>query len=169
MADMTAPKTIILKNIIKVNDTNKVKWNTGLKSAAGEAATVADDTVMMPAISSNQVSVAIYGNKNEFVVLNAGEGTITKTTPEFVTDTYYKAASGGGSYEKIIEKPADWDEQPAGVSTKYFTDEGTTGVTFAKEEIQAEGESLKVTADNTEAVAFYLAQAKEDVLSVEVQ
>lgn len=160
--DFTSPKTLVLKNIIKVTATADKVWNTGLASAAGAEAVITDTLKMLPIVAHNQVSVSIYENKGEEVVLNASENTIV--LPKYAQNTYYKAALPGGTYEQVSDEaaPSNW-----GTNGVYFADsEGKVPVVFTT---IGDGEELEVTASSTEAVAFYEGQAKEDILSVTVK
>lgn len=84
MADYTFARSYKLTNAIKVEELPKDHvWNTGLNCVRGQEAVVEDKSELLPKINHNQISVPIYGNKNQYIVLNPGDSvTVTVETDE---------------------------------------------------------------------------------------
>lgn len=83
MAEITYAKSYVITNKLKAVETQDTVWNTGLcacgtphideVAANSGKSTILDSTEILPKINKSQVSVAIYGNKNQFVTLNPGD------------------------------------------------------------------------------------------------
>lgn len=48
-------------------------WNTGLNMLDGEPALIDDDTILYPELIKGQIAVPVYGNRNLYFKLNAGQ------------------------------------------------------------------------------------------------
>ena len=48
-------------------------WNTGLNMLNGGPALVEDDTILLPELVTGQIAVPVYGNRNLYFKLNAGQ------------------------------------------------------------------------------------------------
>lgn len=105
MADIEFAKSYTLTNVIAPKETVDTVWNTGLCSCGSRhidesldnlgKATISDTTELSPKISHNQVSVAIYGNKNQYVVLNPGEKVTVNADTDEAAQFYLAQAVAG--------------------------------------------------------------------------
>lgn len=93
--DLTAPKTLVLTNVMVASTADNEVWNTGLEAAAGEAAVVEKARDLLPEIKSDEVSVAIYDNRNEFITLGIGD-SVTVIAPNSEAVEFYKAQAKEG-------------------------------------------------------------------------
>ena len=93
MAEIKYAKSYVITNKLKAVETQDTVWNTGLCAcgnphidedvANSGKSTISDSTEIFPKINKSQVSVAIYGNKNQFVTLNPGDKiTVNAETDE---------------------------------------------------------------------------------------